>query len=274
MRTDFVDWVYADAPTGLLAAAILGLLFAASLLGRWFKRRRHAKAEADESTEEGYILSGVLGLLALLLGFSFALAVDRFDARRLLVLEESNAVRAAWIRTATLDEPHRSRVQGLLAEYLDNRLALAGTTDRDVGARLLADTHDLQRRMWTATVAAVQPRRDDISASFMDAMSTVIEIGAARRAARQAHVPGQVFTVLLIYMIVSAGVLGYVMRPSRRAAIVVLLVLLTMSYLLIFDIDGATRGGVRESQRPMEDLKVLAQQRDAEMRAAAAAARR
>ena len=46
----------------------------------------------------------MLGLLALLLGFTFSMAVDRFDARRAVVLEEANAIGTAYLRTQVLDE--------------------------------------------------------------------------------------------------------------------------------------------------------------------------
>ena len=83
--------------------------------------------------QESYVVSAVLGLLALLLAFTFSLATDRFEARRVLVLEESNAIGTAFLRTQLLGEPHRARLSQLLIEYTDNRIVLAkaeGKADR------------------------------------------------------------------------------------------------------------------------------------------------
>jgi hypothetical protein len=66
-----------------------------------------------------------------------------------------------------------------------------------------------------------------------------------------------VYAVLLVYMVLSYGVLAYVIAERRRGAVVTLLALLTVSYLLIVDIDSPNRGGVRESQEAMSDLKAF-----------------
>ena len=67
------------------------------------------------------------------------------------------------------------------------------------------------------------------------------------------RVPTEVFVVLVIYLVVTSGVLGYVLSgPRGRAAAVFMLGLLLMSMLLIVDIDRPTRGGIRESQLPMQ----------------------
>jgi hypothetical protein len=110
--------------------------------------------------------------------------------------------------------------------------------------------------MWSATLAAVTSTRDPISASFMEAMSRIMDLAVTRKAVRRARVPARVFMVLLVYMTVTAGVLGYVFAAGMRLTLRIFLVLLTMSFLLILDIDGPTRGGFIEVQTPMDELKV------------------
>ena len=87
-------------------------------------------------------------------------------------------------------------------------------------------------------------------------MNNMIDLDASRRAARSAHVPTEVLGVLLVYLVVTTGVLGFVIAGSRaQLAAGFLLVLLTLSLLLIIDIDRPTIGGIRESQGPMEQLR-------------------
>jgi hypothetical protein len=77
----------------------------------------------------------------------------------------------------------------------------------------------------------------------------------SRRAARAAHVPTVVLAVLLFYLIGTAGVLGFVLAHGRaQLAAGFLLILLTLSLLLVIDIDRPTIGGIRESQEPMQQL--------------------
>lgn len=255
MQDRVTYWLAFGAPVWLVCLGTLGLCLLAARLGEWLQTRRRAASDEDGSAQEGYVLSSVLGLLALLLGFTFSLAIDRYDTRRMLVLDEANAIRTAFLQGDTFGDPHRSQLKGLLLSYVDNRLALGQSTDRLETARLLAASENLQSRLWAATVAAVAPVRDDVAAAFMESMSNVIEVGTARRTARETHVPPRVFVFLFLYLLMSALMLGFSMRGQRRVATVALLALTTMCYVLIIDIDSATRGGVREDQRPMQELR-------------------
>jgi uncharacterized protein YqgC (DUF456 family) len=238
-------------PIWATAIILILLMVTAFVLGQWFRHRRGE----TESEQEGLLISAVLGLLALLMGFTFALAVDRFENRRLLVVDEANAIRTAYMQAQTFNEPDRGELSTLIAGYMDNRLALGRASERDQAASLAAQGEAMRGAMWTATVGAVNKQRDDISSTFMGSMSGLMEVSAARSAEREAHVPRRVFVVLLVYILVATGGLGLIFGSRYRAAVAIVLVLAAMSYLLIVDIDSATAGGVRESQQPMEALK-------------------
>lgn len=111
--------------------------------------------------------------------------------------------------------------------------------------------------LWTATVAAFPTVRSvDFSSSYLETMNNLIDLDAARKAARDIRVPPDIFFVLFVYLVVTAGVLGYVLVGGRgRAAAGFLFVLLAMSVLLVIDIDRAKQGGITESQAPMLRLR-------------------
>ncbi|WP_052025697.1 hypothetical protein [Novosphingobium sp. AP12] len=121
--------MFTQAPVPLLGILLLLLLWGAMQVGILVRRRRKgaavSKEEAEEDTHEGYIVSGALGLLALLLGFTFV--VDRHDGRRALVLEDANAIGTTNLRAQLLDEPYCSQISATLHEYTGNRLELAET---------------------------------------------------------------------------------------------------------------------------------------------------
>jgi len=221
------------------------------------RKRPLSKEELEENrSAEGYIVSAVLGLLALLLGFTFSLAVDRFDARRLLVRQEATTIGAAYLRAQLLDEPDRARTSRLIAQYVDTRVALG----KDRGARraeLLAVNDRLADDIWAATAAALDNIKCyDWSSSYLESIAAVLELDAARKSARMARVPAQVFIVLFVYMVATAAVLGHVVRGNGvRIAAGVLLALLTLTLVMIIDIDGPIGGAVFENQRPMELLQ-------------------
>src|SRR5262249_7370760 len=60
----------------------------------------------------------LLGLVGLLLAFSFSLAISRYEQRRHLVVEEANAIGTVYLRTAFYPGSHADRLRRLLREYV------------------------------------------------------------------------------------------------------------------------------------------------------------
>ena len=255
--TPFQNWL-SLTPIWQVALCLLAAMVAAAL-GGVALRARHSRAKPkDDKAEgqEGYIVSAVLGLLALLMGFTFSLAVDRFDARRLLVLEESNAIGTAYLRAQLLPEPHRARTSDILVRYTDNRIKLAQAKPDSVGP-YLAVNDALVTDLWAATSAAFEPIKGlDFSSAYIESINLVIDLDSSRKAARNARVPAEVFVVLIIYLVTTAGVMGYVLHGARGwMAAIFLLLLLALALSLIIDIDRPTLGGIVEGQGPMEALR-------------------
>jgi hypothetical protein len=252
MLTSPLEWI-SLLPIPILTVLLLAAALGAAYFGHWLRVR---SAGFGSDGQEGYIVSGVLGLLALMLGFTLAMAVDRFDARRSLVLEEANAIGTTYLRAQLLGEPHRTRLSNLLVDYTDNRIALATANRADLRA-LLANNDRMLTDLWAATSAAFDSVSNlDFSSAFVETVNNVIDLDAARKASRLAHVPAEVLMLLSVYIIVTAGVLGYVLMGFRgQLAGAFLIVLLSFSLLLIIDLERPTRGGIVESQAPMELLR-------------------
>jgi hypothetical protein len=249
-----------NTPVPLIGLVMLVTLALAGLLGALVRRRQERKSlNADEHGDgemEGYVVSASLALLGLLLGFTFALAVDRFETRRALVLQEANAIGTAYLRSQALTEPHRSRMSKVLFDYADNRIALA-TAARTDQPRLLAINDRLLTDLWSAALAANDTiQNSPFTVAFLSPVNEVIDLDASRKAARRVRVPSEVFLVLWIYIAVTAGILGYARTQARgRRMAGVLSVLVTMAFMLILDIDRPRDGGITEGQGPMLQLR-------------------
>jgi hypothetical protein len=250
-----------DKPTSVVGLG--GVLFACALAGAFLGRllgnvgkSRSSNTGGSFDTQEGYLVSAVLGLLALMLGFTLALAVDRFDTRRALVLQEANAIGTTYLRVQLLAQPHRARLSTLLIEYTDNRIALASASRREM-PKLLAHNDRLLTDFWTATGAAFDTVSQlHFSTALLESANEVINLDMARKASRLAHVPTEILIMLSVYIIATAGVLGYVLKgfPGQFAG-TFLIALLTLLLAVIVDLERPTAGGIRESQVPMELLR-------------------
>lgn len=249
--TPFNDWL--QSTSILVVGGALIFLFTAVLSLGWIfgQKTRPGHTESDP-----ILISAVLGLLALMLSFTYGLAVDRYEARRLLVQEEANAIRTMYLRAQLIEEPERSEIQRILVDYTDNRIALAYARRDDAGA-LLARSDQLLRDFWFACAAAFPSLRHlDFSSTFYDSVSHLIEVDATRKSAHLARVPPVIFVLLLIYITAAAALLGYFALNKQGLFQSFLFLTLLASFLLvIIDIDQPSMGGINVSQAPMERMR-------------------
>jgi uncharacterized membrane protein YecN with MAPEG domain len=253
------DWIR-TTPIWILGVvlffATVACAYAGASLSKWIARVRGEDGQLSDS-QQGYVVSSVFALLALLVAFTFGLAMDRYQTRRQLVVEHANAIEAVYLKSQLLDEPHRSRFASLLVSYAQLQVQLASLRRDDASAqRLLAEDDSDLRNLWTATVAAFQSVKTlDFSSSFVDSVTDLVKVDAQRKAVRRAQIPTTILAALLFYTLVAAGVLGGVMKTRKgRQFSVVLLALNIFALMLITDINRPVEGTIRESQEPMERM--------------------
>ena len=99
----------------------LGVVLALSEIG-W---QLEVRAEGRGSSNLTALESAMLGLLALMIAFTFSMALSRFDLRRDALLNEANAISTTALRARLLPEPHRTETLKLLQEYLQIQLDIA-----------------------------------------------------------------------------------------------------------------------------------------------------
>jgi hypothetical protein len=246
-------------PLWLIALLILLALAAAVAAGRLLNsrwRRRFGDDDGDKSVQS-FILSASLGLLSLLMGFTFSMATDNFEDQRAAVIEDSNAIGSIFMLSQTFAEPHRSRLGRALTDYSGARLALGANRDPAARADLLRRSESVQASTWaTALDAAAATSDNPVEAIFLNTTQQALNAGDARDATRAGHhIPSRVTAFLIVFMIATATLLGFqttTLKPLVMGA--TLLVILTMSTVLILDLDRPTEGAIVESQRPMQRL--------------------
>ena len=174
---------------GLLLLSALTVAVALGFAGQ-SRLQRMAGAGIEPTPGGAHLLSAVLGLLALLLGFSFSMAMDRYDTRRQLVIEEANALGTTWLRVQLLEEPDRALMSDLLRRYVDARLVWSNSTAESPPG---VGTVVLQQQLWAATGVALRSDSPPLlTRGVMDSLNESIDLASARTAARAAHIPDYV----------------------------------------------------------------------------------
>lgn len=249
------EWLAGLSLLGVALAVLASMLLAylaGQMIRRWEIRRAQRRENEVEHGQESYLVGSMLGLLALLLAFSFSMALDRYEERRHLVVQEANAIGTAYLRSQLLDEPHRARLSQLLVRYTDNRIVLAAAS-RDSLTPLLAENDRLLTDLWSGVVAA----RDNalargISTPLLMTFNEVIDLDTERKVARQVRVPTPVLLLLYGFLLLTALVLGYVIEDRRgRIGAAALFLLLSLYVSIIADLSRPASGSILESQEPM-----------------------
>src|SRR6266568_9217163 len=165
----------------ILVLLLVGL---SELAWRMGLAQSQKKSEADK--DSGTVRSAVLALLGLLLGFSFAIAAARNEARRELLVEEANSIGTTARRAELLPQPHASNVVRFLREYVPLRIeAHREAQFSDQFATTRKRSAELQDRMWAEAVAAAAERPSPITASFITSLNQTIDLEATRIAAKR-----------------------------------------------------------------------------------------
>lgn len=220
-------------------------------------RRQHGRTSEALTAHLGNLQSALLGLLALLLGFTFAMAIGRFDARKELVLAEANAIGTAALRADFLPEPDREEVRTLLRAYATSRLNFfkAGV-DPVALERAYQDAETLQAGLWAIAVERAQAEPGSLpNSQFSAALNELIDLSEMRRAALENHVPELVVTLLIIVTLVAFGLIAYslALNDSRRhVATYVFALMIAFVLAAVLDLDRPRRGWVQVSQASME----------------------
>jgi hypothetical protein len=197
--------------------------------------------------------------LGLLLGFTFSMSVGRYETRRTLVLTEANSIGTTYLRAAFLSEAHQRGVEELLRRYVDVRLDFyaAGHDEERIAAAEKAAAQ-LQRELWTHTVAAAREVPSPMVASFVAALNDTIDLDATRYNAMRAHVPVAVWLLVLVTAGAGCYASGYgagACGVRNSLSNILLPLLVTALITLVSDLDRPRQGLVGISQQPLLDLK-------------------
>lgn len=215
-----------------------------------------AREEIESHTNE--MQATVFAVLALLLAFTFSIALGRFDTRKQALVTETNAISTAYLQTQLLPAAQQAAAADLLRHYVDARLASA-RPGWEQDAALSRETKAIQLQLWAQAVAAV--KQDPQSQSvplFAQSVNAMITAQTTRDAAREDYVPGIAVYLLFAVAVLGVGMLGYRfgIRSGRSLLVTIMLpLLLTVLLLIILDLDHSYGGFITISQQPMIELR-------------------
>lgn len=227
------------------------VILAAGETGRWLGKRS-ANRGGGISTLEG----AILGLLALMIGFTFAMALARFEARRDAVLTEANAIGTTALLARLLPAPHDGQTMTLLRAYVQLRLDITRRmpSPAELGT-MIGQSNVIQEALWRqAKAVAAKDNAMVPTGLFIQSLNGLMDAQEKRLAAVRNRLPAVVVFALYGVTVIAIGFAGYatgLAAGQSRVPVHLTGVLVAAMVMLIQDLDRPGAGFIRVSQDSM-----------------------
>jgi hypothetical protein len=223
-------------------------VFAAVLIVQWLAayvgdivRTKVRPLKGDERLDFDIIRTAALTLLGLIIGFSFAMAVSRYDQRMNLEQAEANAIGTEYLRTDLLPADTASRVRELLRAYCDERVSYYMARDEQRVGEIDIDTRKLQSELWAAVAHVATAQPTPIIALTVAGMNEVLNSQVATQAAWWNRIPFTAWALMGLIAVACNLLMGYG-EHRTTAFLAVLPLIISISLFLIADIDSPRTG--------------------------------
>jgi hypothetical protein len=232
-------------PASVIGLGLFILLILANYTGYRVRMWKKSRGIANSLEELGTINGALLGLLALLLAFTFGMANSRYDDRRRSITEETNAIGTAILRTDIYPDSMRQVLRQHLRLYLEARIEfyqVGMDIPKLVDAYQRADGYS--KKVWA--IAADYAKKDDITtrtSELIPALNDMIDIATKRRAAGESAIPDSILYFLILLCLANAFLQGYDFKNQFDWVVIISFALmLSATVLTIIDLDRPRSG--------------------------------
>jgi hypothetical protein len=255
------NWLYDQSAVGIVVALMAAMILAAELA---YRAGRRWHADTHDAGREIFVAIKValLGMLALLLAFTFGMAADRYADRQRLVTDEANLLHTLLLRSSLLPEPARTQFQQVLGQFVDARLAFFDARHNLVAVEEAVDrTEQLHHQMWS--LVRGEALRDPPMKGVEGVMQSLTDEWALHRQrvhAFENRVPDAVILLLFGGTLIAMAAVGFAAGIANHRGTVgklLLAALLGGTILVVLDLDRPRRGLFQISQEPLLHLKTV-----------------
>jgi hypothetical protein len=226
----------------LLFVLATAVQWAAAYAGDLLRRRGGAPAE-DKRDDLNIVRAATLTLLGLIIGFSFQMAITRFDQRKTYEREEANAIGTAFLRADLLPAEDAAKVRTLLVRYLALRVQFYSVDDAPRMTRVDTETESVEKALWDTVRAAANANPSPLTALATSGMNDVLNAEGYTEAAWRNRIPLAAWGLMTLIAVSANFIFGYGERRTDALMLLILPVVVSIAIFLIADIDSP-RGGI------------------------------
>ncbi|SAK82846.1 hypothetical protein AWB75_05318 [Caballeronia catudaia] len=191
------------------------------------------------------IQAATLTLLALIISFSFSMAIERYDQRKNYEEAEANAIGTEYLRLDLLPANDAAKVRELLVGYVAQRISFYSTAHEAELRNINDRTSKTQAALWSAVAAAARAEPTPVMALVVNGMNDVLNSQGYTQAAWWNRIPHTAWGLMAVIALCCNVLVGYGARDrdGRRFLLAILPLIVSISFVLIADIDSP-RGGL------------------------------
>lgn len=198
-----------------------------------------------ERKDLNVILSATLTLLSLIIGFTFSMAISRYDQRKNYEVAEANAISTEYLRAGLLPDEDAALVRKLLVSYLDQRVLFYETRDAPKLLQIDATMDQLETSLWSAVQVPAGNSPTPATSLAVSGMNDVLNSRTDTQGAWWNRIPTEAWGLMAVVAIFSQLLIGFDMHRTKaaRELLLVLPMVVSISFFFIADIDSP-RGGI------------------------------
>lgn len=226
-------------------------LFVLSLLTLWlsvqigaFVHGKHPLPQ-DEKGDFALVVNASLTLLALIIGFTFSMAVSRYDQRKDYEEEEANAIGTEYVRCDLLPDADGAKIRNLLTQYLDQRVLFYTTHNVDQLEQVDRETSKLQAELWSTIKNTSAEHSTPPVTLAVWGMNDVLNRQGYTQAAWWKRIPVAAWGLMVFIAICCSLLIGYSARRREGLVFPILPFLVSVAFFLIAEIDSPRTGVIR-----------------------------
>jgi hypothetical protein len=238
----------ADYPLAVFVLSLL-VLWLSTRIGVFLLRKHHSlKKEIRE--DFSVIQAATLTLLGLIIGFSFSMAVNRYDQRKNFEEAEANAIGTEYARADLLPARDAAKVRALLKDYAEQRIEFYKAREEKEVPEINERTARLQNELWSAVTGPAKANPNSMMMSLVvSGMNDVLNSQGYTQAAWWNRIPTAAWVLMVAMAVCSNILIGYGAQNSEQEGVLlaILPIVVSVAFLLISDIDSPRRGLIHVS---------------------------
>lgn len=240
-----------NTPAVLLAILLFAGIIIFYIFG--FGVTSYLKKRNPEHTTSGItaLEGALLGLLSLLLAFTFNKSASNYDTRKALLVQETNDIGTALLRSDLYPDSIRQELRKDFKAYIIARIDYykAGTDENKI-AEALKNAALISTQIWKlAAYISRQSAVENSSIQMIPALNNIIDIVTTREASRKAHVPDSILWLLFLLTLAGSFIVGYANNSKKTDWIILTIysLMTVMTIYLILDLDRPRSGIINTS---------------------------